>query len=161
MENHTTPIPQEKACSICGTVKPLADFENDKRRPDGHGPRCKDCIKAKRGSNKEAKQKKAAEFVAKELKEGTKPKSVQGPKTEEPKPKSRLQGKDPYKDKYGVDWSPTNMCDCGHYLHQHNMIQNPDGPGNVLPCWVAGMKDGKADRCQCRNYVHTPKKAAA
>lgn len=37
----------EKVCSICGKSVILDLFENDKRRPDGHGPRCKPCIKAK------------------------------------------------------------------------------------------------------------------
>ena len=37
-----------KVCSICGSWKMLDSFENDKRRPDGHGPRCKWCIKQKR-----------------------------------------------------------------------------------------------------------------
>ena len=45
-------IPSEKKCSICGQTKSLSEFERDKRRPDGHGPRCKPCIKAKqKGGN--------------------------------------------------------------------------------------------------------------
>jgi hypothetical protein len=47
-------IMPEKQCSICGNMKPLEVFENDKRRPDGHGPRCKDCVKAKAKQRKEA-----------------------------------------------------------------------------------------------------------
>lgn len=151
MENHATSIPQEKQCSICGGVKSLSVFENDRRRPDGHGPRCKDCIKSKRSKSNtpEAKAKKAKEIGKKIAKEGW-----QEGKREE-KPKSRLQGKDPYKDKYGVDWSPTNMCDCGHYLHRHVPVKNPDGAGDILVCWVG--EHGK--RCGCRNYRHTPKAA--
>lgn len=53
VQNSYPPAPQvnllitttEKKCSICGQTLPLSNFENDKRRPDGHGPRCKECVK--------------------------------------------------------------------------------------------------------------------
>ena len=91
MENHATPVPNEKACSICNLVKPLPFFENDKRRPDGHGPRCKECIrdKVKKGIKVTiAKLEKAKEVV---------------------ETKVTIT-----KDKYGVERSASNQCDCGH-----------------------------------------------
>lgn len=44
----------EKKCSICGQIKQLDVFENDKRRPDGHGPRCKPCVKARAAAKRGA-----------------------------------------------------------------------------------------------------------
>jgi hypothetical protein len=50
----------QKTCSICKETKPLDVFETDKRRPDGHGPRCKPCIKAKASVRKDAGEKPAS-----------------------------------------------------------------------------------------------------
>lgn len=32
-----------KVCSTCKTPKPLTEYWRSRRRPDGYGPRCKDC----------------------------------------------------------------------------------------------------------------------
>ena len=36
----------EKACRVCGVVKPLADYHRNRARPDGHRTECKDCANA-------------------------------------------------------------------------------------------------------------------
>lgn len=142
MENHATPAPKEKPCSICGMDKPLDQFENDRRRPDGHGPRCKECIKLKRKRNFSTGA--AAEF-ARAIKD-PKRKAKLFPKEK----KSRLQGTRPGFDKFGVDMRESAMCTCSklgepHYGHRHVEIINPDGPGNIRVCWVKG--------CDCKKFV--------
>lgn len=37
-----------KHCTKCGTLKPLTDFHQDRRKPDGYTPACKDCRNAHR-----------------------------------------------------------------------------------------------------------------
>lgn len=128
----------EKACSICKTSKPLEVFENDKRRPDGKGPRCKPCIKSKSALKKTCGEILEIRKIAK-----NKEKCVSGfPMKTECKPIK------PKKEEPHV--KATNECDCGHLLGSHNIVQNPDGPGYIAPCWKGTGKD----RCPCRNYSH-------
>ena len=46
MSNATGTPGESKACTGCGTVKPLTDFSFDKRRADGRQARCKACYNA-------------------------------------------------------------------------------------------------------------------
>ena len=47
-ENSLQNNPKGRPCSICGDFKEWDAFELDKRRPSGHGPRCHECLTAKR-----------------------------------------------------------------------------------------------------------------
>ena len=43
----TKPTPGEKRCTGCGEVKPLDEFQNDKRSPSGKGSMCRPCEAAR------------------------------------------------------------------------------------------------------------------
>ena len=54
MTQPQTAIAESKVCISCNLLKPLSQFEADKRRKDGKGSRCKSCYAARRRSQRSA-----------------------------------------------------------------------------------------------------------
>jgi len=50
--------PGHSQCSMCKTVKPLADFSKDNRRYNGVDRRCRVCLKTRNSKRYEAKKEK-------------------------------------------------------------------------------------------------------
>lgn len=69
MQSDSTPSPRtEKACTRCGVVKPLADYQADRRASDGRTSSCRACEKARcaarHAANREADNAQSRERYA-------------------------------------------------------------------------------------------------
>lgn len=54
-------FPMERACNVCGVVKPLDGYHKDKKAPDGHRYTCKDCGRVKGKEYRKARKQRHEE----------------------------------------------------------------------------------------------------